>query len=199
MERANKEHGRLSGVSVDGLADMCHDPNDSAEAFALVSRFHRAAVQYACPIIVSLHENPGSDNGKTRGHLGSELARKAETNLFLAKDGDGIVTMFSERSRSFCIPKATGPRFAWNDAAGMHLSCDMPPDKRDNAKAADMKRIFGDIFSQKPSFRHGELVAAYVGHESVCERTAKGRIKEATQNGIVAHSVATGLYSRGSL
>ena len=127
LERASKEHGRLSGASVDGVADMCHDPNDSAEAFALVSRLNRAAAQYGCPIIVSLHENPGTDNGKTRGHLGSELARKAETNLSLAKDADGIVTMFTERSRSIHIPKATGPRFAWADDAGMHLSCGSAP------------------------------------------------------------------------
>ena len=42
LERASKEHGRLSGASVDGIGDMCHDPNDSAEAFALVSRLNRA-------------------------------------------------------------------------------------------------------------------------------------------------------------
>jgi len=97
MERASKEHGRLSGASLDGVGDLCHDPNDSQEAFALVARLNRAAAQYDCPIIVSLHENPGTETGKTRGHLGSELARKAETNLQLAKDTDGVVTLYTER------------------------------------------------------------------------------------------------------
>ena len=122
LERANKKHGKISGASVDGLADFCHDPNDALECFALVARFNRAAAQFDCPIIVSLHENPGSDNGKTRGHLGSELTRKAESNLRLAKDDAGIVTLFSELSRSLHIPKATAPCFAWDDAAGMHVS-----------------------------------------------------------------------------
>jgi hypothetical protein len=127
LERASKEHGRLSGASVDGVADMCHDPNDSEEAFALVSRLNRAAAQYDCPFLLSLHENPGGDNGKTRGHLGSELGRKAETNLSLSKDTNNVVSMFTESSRSCHIPKDKGPRFAWSDDEGMHLSCGSAP------------------------------------------------------------------------
>lgn len=178
LERASKEHGRLSGVSVDGVADMCHDPNDSAEAFALVSRLNRAAAQYGCPIIVSLHENPGSDTGKTRGHLGSELARKAETNLSLAKDADGIVTMFSERSRSIHIPKANGPRFAWDDAAGMHLACGTSANEKAEADSFHLQAIADEIFSDKAALRYSELKREVMRIRHVKEGAAEKTIKK---------------------
>jgi hypothetical protein len=162
LERAFKEHGKISGASVDGVADICHDPNDPLEAFALVARLSRAAAQYDCPIIGSLHENPGSDSGKTRGHLGSELARKAETNLQLVKDGDGIVTMYSERSRSLHIPKGSGPRFAWDDAAGMHMSCGTRQEVQRNSTAQKHHETATGIFGNDPakSMSWAELIAA---------------------------------------
>lgn len=191
--------GKLLAVFVDGIADLCIDPNDNAEAFGLVEELHRLAITYHCPIICVLHENPGSTEGKTRGHLGSQLERKAETNLRLSKANDGITTIFTERSRHCHIPKEAGPRFQWDDVAQMHLSCGTTHAERNDAKTQDMQRIFGDLFTQKSGYRHSELVTAYVEHEGVCERTAKARIKDAAASGIVTHSAAMRLYSRGTL
>jgi hypothetical protein len=179
LERASKEHGRLSGASVDGVADMCHDPNDSAEAFALVSRLNRAAAHYGCPIIVSLHENPGTDNGKTRGHLGSELARKAETNLSLAKDAKGIVTMFTERSRSCHIPKDTGPRFAWDDDAGMHLSCGSAPQAE-----TPTKYTVQNLIVKGQEIAKEALISKANGENKIGIQKAKGFISELIGDGI---------------
>ena len=39
--------------------------------------FHQLAIEYDCVFMTVLHENPNSDFGKTRGHLGSQLSRKA--------------------------------------------------------------------------------------------------------------------------
>jgi hypothetical protein len=114
--------GKLRAVFLDGVADLCLDPNDPAEAFGLIEELHRLAITYDCPIVCVLHENPGTETGKTRGHLGSHLERKAETNLRLSKDAAGVTTVFTERSRHCHIPKDSEPRFAWDDAAGMHLS-----------------------------------------------------------------------------
>ena len=188
LERANKEHGSISGASVDGVADMCHDPNDSAEAFALVSRLNRAAGQYGCPILVSLHENPGSETGKTRGHLGSELARKAETNLSLAKDADGIVTMYTERSRSCHIAKATGPRFAWDDDAGMHLACRTVRDERltqDRQLVLHLEKLIINGTAQGFPMTHSQLVERAMLACDVKERRAKDVIKRLTDSGLI--------------
>ncbi len=188
LDRAYREHGKISGASVDGVADLCHDPNDSTEAFALVSRLNRAAAHYGCPIIVSLHENPGSDKGKTRGHLGSELARKAETNLSLEKNADGIVTMFTERSRSIHIPKANGPRFAWDDAAGMHLSCGTIANEKAEADDFTLQAVVDEIFSDKTALRYSELKQAVmrVRHvkESAAEKTVKKLVPKYARKGL---------------
>ncbi len=47
---------------------------------------------YHCPIFCVLHENPGSDQGKTWGHLGSELNHKAFVNLRIDKDTETSVS-----------------------------------------------------------------------------------------------------------
>ena len=188
LERAKQEHGKLSGASADGIADMCHDPNDSAEAFALVSRLNRAAAHYGCPIIVSLHENPGSDTGKTRGHLGSELARKAETNLSLAKDAGGVVTMFSERSRSIHIPKADGPRFAWDNDAGMHLSCATARDVRveqDRQLVQQLEKLVISGTALGFPLTHSQLVERAMLKCDVKERRAKDIIKRLSDSGLI--------------
>ena len=123
MKRAKKEYGGILVVILDGGADLLNDPNDSAEAFGFVDELHQLAIQYSTSIVAIIHENPGSEIGKTRGHFGSQLERKAETNLRLSKDkDDGVTTIFSEKSRHAHIPKALGPRFVWSEDEQMHVT-----------------------------------------------------------------------------
>jgi hypothetical protein len=86
LDDAKERHGGIYLAIVDGVADLCHNVNDIPEANGLVAEIVRLAITHDAPILAVLHENPGQDSGKTRGHLGSELARKAETNLRLQKD-----------------------------------------------------------------------------------------------------------------
>jgi len=150
MKRAAID-GKLCAVFVDGVADLCIDPNDPAEAFGLVEELHRLAITYHCPIITVLHENPGTQTAKTRGHLGSQLERKAETNLRLDKSTDGITSVFTERSRHCHIPKESGPRFAWDDVAQMHLSCGTRQEKRRDATAQKHHETAVGIFGNDPT------------------------------------------------
>lgn len=122
IERAAAECGGIHSVIIDGIGDLCADPNDPAEAFGIVDSLHQLAIRYNAPIFAVLHENPGSETGKTRGHLGSQLERKAETNLRLAKDGEGITIVFAERARHAHIPREQGQRFKWCGDAKMHVS-----------------------------------------------------------------------------
>lgn len=125
MKRAEADCGGIHSVIVDGIADMCVDVNDPAESNGLVDEVIALAVKHSCPIITVLHENPGENQtGKTRGHLGSQLERKAESNLRVVKDADGVSTIFSERCRKASIPQNVGPRFRWDETAGMHVSCE---------------------------------------------------------------------------
>jgi len=121
LDRAASACGGVHAVLVDGVGDLCLSVNDEEEAIAFVDELIALAVKHSCPLILVLHENPGGgETGKTRGHLGSQLERKAESNLRIVKESDGISTIYSERCRKAHIPKTTGPRFAWNDKAKRH-------------------------------------------------------------------------------
>jgi hypothetical protein len=112
----------VRAVFIDGIADLLIDPNDPAESFSLVDYLHQTAVRNHCAIVTVLHENPGSEAGKTRGHLGSQLERKAESNIRVNKDKDGISTIFVEKGRHCYIPQQQGYCFAWDEESGMHKS-----------------------------------------------------------------------------
>lgn len=144
-------HGSIHSVFLDGVADFCHSPNDEQEAFALVGELHKLAIEYNTTIICVLHENPGmNEAGKTRGHLGSQLERKAETNLRLAKDGEGITTAFSERARHTYIPKERGARFAWSDEHSMHVSVETKGATKTSAKLERLSELAEQIFKSVP-------------------------------------------------
>jgi 5S rRNA maturation endonuclease (ribonuclease M5) len=184
--------GKLRAVFIDGVADLCIDPNDSAEAFGLVEELHRLAIIFDCPIFCRLHENPGTETGKTRGHLGSQLERKAETNLRLSKDGAGITTVFTERSRHCHISRESGPRFAWDAAAGMHLSRGPGNAEEDKAKAQEIIGILAQVFTSKPLLSYGELRASIMQIRGITQRTAEKYIASLQPKFI--HQTASGFY-----
>jgi hypothetical protein len=138
LERSAKECGGVHCVLLDGVADLIVDPNNPEEAFGFVDELVRLAVRFECPIITVLHENPASQanaTGKTRGHLGSQLERKAESNLRIMKDGENSV-LFSERCRRAHISKEQGICFTWSNEKQMHVTCATSPGEQ----AMDRKR-----------------------------------------------------------
>jgi len=121
LAHEKESKGGIDLVLIDGVADLCVSPNDEAEALELVSQLHALAQEFHCPIVCVLHENPGTDQGKTRGHLGSELNRKAFANLRIDKDTEtAISTIYGTDMRKRDIPKDQGFCFGWDDATGMH-------------------------------------------------------------------------------
>ena len=109
-------------VFLDGTGDLVSDVNDPEECNAFVSRLHGQAIEYDTHILNVLHLNPSSET-KSRGHLGSQLERKSETNLRIEKK-DGVSIVYSDRNRGADIPKDTAPRFIWSAEHQMHISAD---------------------------------------------------------------------------
>lgn len=121
LAKQKAKFGTIDAVVIDGVADLCASPNDEAESLELVSRLHALAQQYSTPIFCVLHENPFGE-GKTRGHLGSELNRKAFANLRIDKDAEtSVSTMWGLDMRKRDIPQNQGFCFGWDDDAGMHV------------------------------------------------------------------------------
>ena len=183
-------HGGVHSILIDGVADLVADVNDAGESNLLVSTLHDLAIQNDCPIVGVIHFNPGSE--KVRGHLGSQLERKAETNLRLDKE-DGVTVIWSEKQRRAPIPKNVGPCFQWSDEAGMHVSVQNIQVSKDELEAQALKELFADMFLDRPSLRYSDLKDTLVTHAKVSRTTAERKIVKAVTFGIVKKSVA-GLY-----
>jgi hypothetical protein len=193
LERANAACGGIHSVFIDGIADLCIDPNDAIEAFGLVEELVQLAIKYDCPIIVVLHENPsGAETGKTRGHLGSQLERKAESNLRVMKDANGISTIFSERCRSASIPKNMGPRFRWDDEARMHITVhtEAKADKAEE-KRKDCQPAVDAVFAgTSGNLKWSDLKQRMMEVVRLTERTAERRIKDWMALGLITISIS---------
>ncbi len=178
LERGAEAFGGVHCCVIDGIADLCADVNDSAEANALVADMEALAMQYRTLIVAVLHENHGSETGKTRGHLGSQLARKAETNLRLEKDGEGTTVMYADTSRSVHIPREKGFRFRWDDEAKMHVSVE--PERSATER---MQEIAEECCGEQTSYT--ELTKAIQERQECSIPTAKRLIASMVEKGII--------------
>ncbi len=124
IKRAVRIHGGVHSIFIDGIADLVIDPNDPAECFPLVTELHATAIEHNTAVICILHMNPGSE-AKGRGHLGSQLERKAESNLTLEKEGE-ITRVWGVKQRGKAIEKDKAPCFKWSDEHMMHRTCATP-------------------------------------------------------------------------
>ncbi|MBP9224442.1 MAG: AAA family ATPase [Verrucomicrobiales bacterium] len=162
-------HGGIMLIVLDGIADFCNDPNNSEESFGIVRRLHKLAMHYECVVLTVLHENPGSTAGKTRGHLGSQLERKAETSLRLRKDAKtGITVMWADSARHCFIPQGAGWRFRWCDQTKMHVSLH------------EGGRAYGEVKPDKNEKYAVEVSSAFEKHETLSYAALIDRIMEVT-------------------
>lgn len=106
-------------IVIDGIADMQRNTNDLEESDALVGALMTISTNTNTHILCVLHTNPGSD--KARGHLGSSLQRKAETVIYVHRNGDCSVV-----EPQFCRNEPF-ERFAFCiSEEGIPEICDMP-------------------------------------------------------------------------
>ena len=150
MDKEAKSKGCIDCVFIDGISDLCTSPNDEIEALQLVSQVHALCHEYNCPIFTNLHENPSSKEAKTRGHLGSELNRKAFANIRIDKDGEGISTIYGTDMRKRDIPKDQGFCFGWDDTKGMHTfqgrAAGLKAAQREEKAVTEARKFWEPIF-----------------------------------------------------
>lgn len=193
-KRLVAEFGGISLILVDGVGDICVNVNDPAESNDLVDELYSMAIHCKCPLIGILHENHGTESGKTRGHLGSQLERKAASNLRLSKGENGVIQLWGEKLRRGHIAKDTGPHFIWSDEQAMHITCETT--KSQSIKLKDKKKVekwfesATDIFSgNTAALRHVDFVASIMKRDSCSEATAKRRIDDMRDVGLVRYSL----------
>jgi hypothetical protein len=184
-------HGGIHSILIDGFADLVADVNDPGECNGFVAELHDIGIQHDCSIIGVIHFNPRSE--KSRGHLGSQLERKAETNLALEKDADETTVIYSTKNRRAGIPKNLGPRFAFSTEAGMHVSVE----SRQSAKDAEMREALLatalDMFGGHPAMRYSDIKSTVMTVTHCKERYAEKKIAEMKRLTVIKQTVA-GLY-----
>lgn len=169
---------------LDGVADLCNDPNDLHESEALVCELMRWSCEYDNHILCVLHSNPGGD--KARGHLGSALLRKSETVMLVKADGDTSIV-----SPQYCRNEPFS-EFAFQiNASGLPELCSIPaPQSKED--------VFAEIMEVGRVYVHSELVSLLVEQTNVKEGSAKMKISRAAKAGSIVKNQAGGYYLSGS-
>jgi hypothetical protein len=184
IKRAKKRCRGIHSIIIDGVADLVLDPNDPAEAFATVERLHRLAIEHDTIIVCVIHVNPSAENGKTRGHLGSQLERKAESNFCVEKDEAGVSTIYSLNSRHAHISKNDGPRYRWDDAKGMHVSVESAREETGREASERLTMIAADVFGDR-GLKYTAAVAAICKSAKVADKRAQALFSDMKKAGIL--------------
>jgi hypothetical protein len=189
MEQGLNRFGSVHSILVDGVADLVADVNEPEACNGLVSQLHGWAIEFRCPIISVIHLNPGAQD-KTRGHLGSQLERKSETNLRLEKL-DGTTVVWSDKNRRAPILKSRGPCFSWSDEKGMHVSVPNIEAVREQERLRKLRDLAEAVFAaaERPSLTWKECIEGIQKIAGTSEPTARKKFDALRQGGALQKSL----------
>ena len=177
MDKFYYQYGGIQMVIIDGIADLIRCANDEAESIAIIDELYRLAGIYKTCIVCVLHFIP---NGmKLRGHLGSELQRKAAAILSIERDNDqqvSVVKTLKVRDGSpLDVPLI---QFSWNKEAGMHTYIgEKPKEEKEKRKETELTGVARTIFGKQVHCTYMGLCEHIQSVLDVKERTAKSYIK----------------------
>jgi hypothetical protein len=78
--------GNIGLISIDGYADLIEDFNNIDQSNEVINAMMKWTTQEKCHITGIIHLNPGMNNKKPQGHLGSFILRKCESVIYVEKD-----------------------------------------------------------------------------------------------------------------
>jgi Toprim-like len=198
LQSVDNFHHQMGGVHlvvIDGIGDLIGSLNDERESVQLVEELHRMAGIYQTCVLCVLHLVP---NGiKLRGHLGSELQRKAAGILCIEKDTDTDVSCIKAlKVRSGSPLDVPLIQFAWNKEKGYHTYIgEKTKDATNDRKRKDLRMFAEEVFGQKDHYTYSELVEMMQQQLDIKERTAKSYIRFMRDNEIIIRN-ADDLYFR---
>ncbi|NBW22402.1 MAG: hypothetical protein EBR82_82075, partial [Caulobacteraceae bacterium] len=120
-----------------------------------------------------------------RGHLGSQLERKCESNIYITKNDDGVSVLWSDKMRGAPIPLTKGPAFAWSDEHSRHVQV-ANPFGTDDAGHEELREIIRAGWPVNgDTIRDIDLARQIAARAGISERTAKRKIVAAAEAGLV--------------
>ena len=185
MDKFYYQFGGIAVVAIDGIADLVRCANDEAESVAVIDELYRLAGIYKTCIAGVLHFVP---NGlKLRGHLGSELQRKAAAILSIERDDDPLVSVVKAlKVRDGSPLDVPLIQFAWDKKAGMHTYIgEKTKEEKEKRKRNELVSVARSIFSKQRYCTYVDLCEQIQTNLDVKERTAKSYIKFMRDNQLI--------------
>ena len=185
MDLFHHKHGGIHLVVIDGIADLIRSANDETESIAIVDELYRLAGIYNTCIICVLHFVP---NGiKLRGHIGSELQRKAAGILSIEKDENlefSVVKALKVRDGSpLDVPMTL---FGWDKALEMHVyRGEKSKEDKDKRKSNELHAVVRDAFRSATRLSYQQLCEILMRELDIKDRTAKKYIAYMKEQGIL--------------
>ena len=185
MDLFHHKHGGIHLVVIDGIADLIRSANDETESIAIVDELYRLAGIYNTCIICVLHFVP---NGiKLRGHIGSELQRKAAGILSIEKDENpeySVVKALKVRDGSpLDVPMTL---FGWDKALDMHVyRGEKSKEDKDKRKSNELHAVVREAFHSAPRLSYQQLCDVLMKELEIKDRTAKKYIAYMKEQGIL--------------
>ena len=198
MDLFHHKHGGIHLVVIDGIADLIRSANDETESIAIVDELYRLAGIYNTCIICVLHFVP---NGiKLRGHIGSELQRKAAGILSIEKDDNpeySVVKALKVRDGSpLDVPMML---FGWDKAEDMHVyRGEKSKEDKEKRKTDELVGVIREAFRNSFKLTYQELCDVLMREMEIKDRTAKKYIAYMKEQHILAQDI-NGNYQKGEL
>ncbi len=198
MDLFHHKHGGIHLVVIDGIADLIRSANDETESIAIVDELYRLAGIYNTCIICVLHFVP---NGiKLRGHIGSELQRKAAGILSIEKDDNpeySVVKALKVRDGSpLDVPMML---FGWDKAEDMHIyRGEKSKEDKEKRKTDELIAVVREAFRKSLKLTYQELCEVLMQAMEIKDRTAKKYITYMKEQRILTQDT-NGNYQKGEL
>lgn len=188
MDRLYYEYGGIHMVVIDGIADLLNGVNDEESSVKLIEELFRMAAIYNTCIICVVHMAPSGM--KLRGHLGSEVQRKAAGILLIEKETNvncSVVKALKVRDGSpLDVPLI---QFGWSKTEGRHVFFgEKSKEASESRKLSELTEVAKVIFAKKPNVSPGELVKLVMEEMDVKERMARNYIKFMKDHDIISKS-----------
>ncbi|HOO93750.1 MAG TPA: hypothetical protein PKX94_09785, partial [Opitutales bacterium] len=148
---------------------------------------------YETAIIGVVHQNQGSDNTRTRGHLGAQLERKAETVLCMRRDDDATL-IYTTKSRGSPISRDKGPRYRWDIEAGRFVMADSKQAVRLSRAEQEKVDLVNQVMESNGSLPWADCIKRIVAIKGITEEAARKRLERLRYGGFLKVQESTGFY-----
>jgi hypothetical protein len=185
MDRFYYAYGGIHMVVIDGIADLIDGVNDEERSVFLIEELFRLAAIYKTCVVCVLHLSPSGY--KLRGHLGSEIQRKAAGILSIEKGDEkqnSIVKALKVRDGSpLDVPQVI---IGLDDELKYHVKVsENYKYKTQDSKLSELKSIACDIFKESSQLTYGNLANEFIERLGVKDRQAKNYIKTLKESNII--------------